>query len=166
MATTNNADNDHRVSDDIRLVQLTPPGSACSIALGTGIIDTRPGCAQGLQLVIADVNARAGFPVDIHSACGARRAGGRGQRGPGVRVGLVRLLQRSGRQPLGSTAVACSRSAGRTTPVRALIRSKSTADGSCAASGTRSWRVCTPFCRPPARSPRIHPPPGWLPPRR
>ena len=52
-----NADHDHRVSDDIRFVQLTPPGSACSIALGTGIVDTRPGCAQGLQLVVADVNA-------------------------------------------------------------------------------------------------------------
>ena len=51
------ADHDHRVSDDIRFVQLTPPGSACSIALGTGIVDTRPGCAQGLQLVVADVNA-------------------------------------------------------------------------------------------------------------
>jgi catechol 2,3-dioxygenase-like lactoylglutathione lyase family enzyme len=52
-----NADHDHKVSDDIRFVQLTPPGSACSIALGTGIVDTRPGCAQGLQLVVADVNA-------------------------------------------------------------------------------------------------------------
>jgi predicted enzyme related to lactoylglutathione lyase len=52
-----NADHDHRVSDEIRFVQLTPPGSACSIAIGTGIVDTRPGCAQGLQLVVADVNA-------------------------------------------------------------------------------------------------------------
>ena len=52
-----NADHDHRISDGIRFVQLTPPGSACSIALGTGIVDTQPGCAHGMQLVVADVNA-------------------------------------------------------------------------------------------------------------
>ncbi|MEY2534991.1 MAG: hypothetical protein QOF29_2901 [bacterium] len=51
------ADHDHTVSDQIRFVQLTPPGSACSIALGTGIIDTPPGSVQGLQLVVADVEA-------------------------------------------------------------------------------------------------------------
>src|SRR5438093_3370188 len=52
-----NADHDHTVSDEIRFVQLTPPGSACSIALGTGIVGTPPGSAQGLQLVVADVEA-------------------------------------------------------------------------------------------------------------
>jgi predicted enzyme related to lactoylglutathione lyase len=52
-----NADHDHRVSDEIRFVQLTPPGSACSIALGAGIVDTPPGSAQGLQLVVSDINA-------------------------------------------------------------------------------------------------------------
>jgi predicted enzyme related to lactoylglutathione lyase len=52
-----NADHDHRVSDEIRFVQLTPPGSACSIALGTGIIDTPPGSVQGMQLVVPDINA-------------------------------------------------------------------------------------------------------------
>src|SRR3954462_10546622 len=52
-----NADHDHRVSDEIRFVQLTPPGSACSIALGAGIVDTPPGSAQGLQLVVPDVGA-------------------------------------------------------------------------------------------------------------
>jgi predicted enzyme related to lactoylglutathione lyase len=51
------ADHDHRVSDEIRFVQLTPPGSACSIALGTGIINTPPGSVQGLQLVVADIEA-------------------------------------------------------------------------------------------------------------
>lgn len=51
------ADHDHRVSDELRFVQLTPPGSACSIALGTGIVDTAPGSVQGLQLVVADVEA-------------------------------------------------------------------------------------------------------------
>ena len=52
-----NADHDHRVSEDIRFVQLTPPGSACSIALGTGIVDAPPGSVQGLQLVVSDINA-------------------------------------------------------------------------------------------------------------
>jgi catechol 2,3-dioxygenase-like lactoylglutathione lyase family enzyme len=53
-----NADHDHQVSDELRFVQLTPPGSACSIAIGTGTGDTRaPGSAQGLQLVVADINA-------------------------------------------------------------------------------------------------------------
>ena len=51
------ADHDHRVSDEIRFVQLTPPGSACSIALGTGIVDAAPGSVAGLQLVVADVHA-------------------------------------------------------------------------------------------------------------
>ena len=52
-----NADHDHQVSDELRFVQLTPPGSACSIALGTGIVDTPPGSAQGLQLVVSDIQA-------------------------------------------------------------------------------------------------------------
>jgi predicted enzyme related to lactoylglutathione lyase len=52
-----NADHDHRVSDEIRFVQLTPPGSACSIALGIGIVDTPPGSVQGMQLVVSDINA-------------------------------------------------------------------------------------------------------------
>ncbi len=52
-----NADYDHKVSDEIRFVQLTPPGSACSIALGTGIVNTPPGSVQGLQLVVSDINA-------------------------------------------------------------------------------------------------------------
>jgi predicted enzyme related to lactoylglutathione lyase len=52
-----NADHDHRVSDEMRFVQLTPPGSACSIAIGTGIMDTVPGSVQGLQLVVTDAEA-------------------------------------------------------------------------------------------------------------
>jgi uncharacterized glyoxalase superfamily protein PhnB len=45
------------VSDEIRFVQLTPPGSACSIAFGKGVIDMPPGSVQGLQLVVADIEA-------------------------------------------------------------------------------------------------------------
>ena len=52
-----NADHDHTVSDQVRFVQLTPPGSACSIALGKGLVDTPPGSVQGMQLVVADADA-------------------------------------------------------------------------------------------------------------
>ena len=52
-----NADHDHRVSDELRFVQLTPPGSACSIAFGTGVSESPPGSLQGLQMVVADVEA-------------------------------------------------------------------------------------------------------------
>jgi len=51
-----NADHDHKVSDEVRFVQLTPPGSACSIALGSGIVDTPPGSVQGMQMVVSDIN--------------------------------------------------------------------------------------------------------------
>jgi catechol 2,3-dioxygenase-like lactoylglutathione lyase family enzyme len=51
-----NADYDHKVSDDIRFVQLTPPGSACSIAIGKGLVDSTPGSVAGLQLVVDDIN--------------------------------------------------------------------------------------------------------------
>jgi predicted enzyme related to lactoylglutathione lyase len=51
-----NADHDHRVSDELRFVQLTPPGSACSISFGEGITDAVPGSVQGLQLVVSDIS--------------------------------------------------------------------------------------------------------------
>jgi catechol 2,3-dioxygenase-like lactoylglutathione lyase family enzyme len=50
-----NADHDHTVSDDLRFVQLTPPGSACSIALGKGVVEMEPGSAKGLQIVVSDI---------------------------------------------------------------------------------------------------------------
>jgi len=52
-----NADHDHQVNDGIRFVQLTPPGSGCSIAIGTGLGDMEPGSVQGLQLVVSDIHA-------------------------------------------------------------------------------------------------------------
>jgi predicted enzyme related to lactoylglutathione lyase len=52
-----NADHDHRVSDEVRFVQLTPPGSACSIAIGQGVIDAEPGSVSGLQLVVDEIGA-------------------------------------------------------------------------------------------------------------
>jgi len=51
------ADHDHQVSDTLRFVQLTPPGSACSIVLGTGVTEMPPGSQKGVQVVVADVAA-------------------------------------------------------------------------------------------------------------
>jgi catechol 2,3-dioxygenase-like lactoylglutathione lyase family enzyme len=52
-----NLDQDHTVNEGLRFVQLTPPGSACSIAIGKGIVDTPPGSVQGLQVVVSDIEA-------------------------------------------------------------------------------------------------------------
>jgi catechol 2,3-dioxygenase-like lactoylglutathione lyase family enzyme len=64
-----NADHDHHVSADLRFVQMTPPGSACSITFGTGITDVPPGSVQGLQLVVSDIEAAhaelSGRGVDV-----------------------------------------------------------------------------------------------------
>jgi predicted enzyme related to lactoylglutathione lyase len=51
-----NADQDHRVSDEVRFVQLTPHGSACSIALTSGVHEMQPGSLSGLQLVVEDAD--------------------------------------------------------------------------------------------------------------
>ena len=90
-----NADHDHRISDELRFVQLTPPGSACSIAIGTGVTDAEPGSVKGLQLVVDDADA-------AHADLSGR--GVRGQRRPGVPVGPVRVLRRPRRQRLGGSA--------------------------------------------------------------
>jgi predicted enzyme related to lactoylglutathione lyase len=65
-----NADHDHQVNDQVRFVQLTPPGSACSITIGTGLgTDMEPGSVQGVQLVVSDIEAArdelAGRGVDV-----------------------------------------------------------------------------------------------------
>jgi catechol 2,3-dioxygenase-like lactoylglutathione lyase family enzyme len=66
-------DHDHTVSDDVRFVQLTPPGSACSIAVGKGISTREPGSVEGLQVVVSDIEearstlAAGGVEVsDVH----------------------------------------------------------------------------------------------------
>ncbi|HWG08594.1 MAG TPA: glyoxalase superfamily protein [Solirubrobacteraceae bacterium] len=51
------AEHDHTVSEDVRFVQLTPPGSACSIAFGRGLTDAEPGSVRNVQLVVADADA-------------------------------------------------------------------------------------------------------------
>ena len=57
-------DHDHQVSDDLRFVQLTPPGSACSIALGTGVTEAEPGSVKGMQVIVADIEAARAELVD------------------------------------------------------------------------------------------------------
>jgi catechol 2,3-dioxygenase-like lactoylglutathione lyase family enzyme len=52
-----NPDHDHRVSDELRFVQLTPPGSACSITIGEGVTDAQPGSVRGMQMVVSDIEA-------------------------------------------------------------------------------------------------------------
>ena len=54
-----NVDHDTKVSDEHRFVQLTPPGSGCSIVIGTGVNEMEPGSLKGLQLVVNDLHARA-----------------------------------------------------------------------------------------------------------
>ncbi len=51
------ADHDQQVNEQLRFVQLTPPGSACSIAFGTGITQMAPGTQRGVQVVVADADA-------------------------------------------------------------------------------------------------------------
>ena len=90
-----NADHDHVVSDEMRFVQLTPPGSACSIAIGKGITQMEPGSIEGLQVVVEDIEAARG-------ALAERRR--RGVRGAGLPVGPVRVLLGPRRQRLGRPA--------------------------------------------------------------
>jgi catechol 2,3-dioxygenase-like lactoylglutathione lyase family enzyme len=52
-----NLDHDHQVTDELRFVQLTPPGSACSISIGTGLTEMAPGSLKNLQVVVPDVQA-------------------------------------------------------------------------------------------------------------
>lgn len=75
-------DHDTRISDEVRVVQLTPPGSACSIVLGKGVVEMQPGSLKGLQLVVEDVRAARTELVD-------RR----------VEIGEVQVLGASGSRP-------------------------------------------------------------------
>jgi catechol 2,3-dioxygenase-like lactoylglutathione lyase family enzyme len=89
-------DLDHSGEGGFRVVQLTPPGSACSVAVGSGIVDTPPGSVQGLHLVVPDIEA-------ARRVLGTR---GGGRRGSGPRRGAVRSVQRPGRERLDPPAAA------------------------------------------------------------
>ena len=73
-----NADHDHTVNENLRFVQLTPPGSACSIAIGQGVVDAQPGSVKGLQLVVESADAAraelAGRGVDVATCRTSRGA--------------------------------------------------------------------------------------------
>jgi predicted enzyme related to lactoylglutathione lyase len=62
-------DHDHKVNEELRFVQITPPGSACSISFGTGMSEMEPGSVEGLQVVVDDIEAAhadlAGRGVDV-----------------------------------------------------------------------------------------------------
>ena len=62
-------DHDHKVNEELRFVQITPPGSACSISFGTGMTEMEPGSIEGLQVVVDDIEAAhadlAGRGVDV-----------------------------------------------------------------------------------------------------
>ena len=74
-------DHDTQVSDEVRVVQLTPPGSACSIVIGCGLSEMKPGSLQGLQLTVSDMDEVRGWLV-----------------GRGVDVSDVKILGRPGRR--------------------------------------------------------------------
>ena len=59
-----NADHDYQVSETLRFVQLTPPGSACSVVMGTGITEMAPGSQKGVQMVVADAAAARKHLID------------------------------------------------------------------------------------------------------
>ena len=78
-------DHDTRISDDMRIVQLTPVGSACSIAIGTGLPSSAPGSVQGIQLVVPDVDAARAHLIErgvevspVQHFDGSGRVDGRG----------------------------------------------------------------------------------------
>ena len=96
-------DVDTSPSEDVRIVQLTPPGSACSIMVGKGVGEGVPGSLQGLQICVGDIEAAHAQLVERGVDVTPIRHMGRGGLGgrQGRRLQLLRLLQRPGRQQLG-----------------------------------------------------------------
>ncbi len=77
-------DHDTKVSEEYRVVQLTPPGSGCSVVLGKGLVGMMPGSLEGLQLVVNDVRAARDRLLER-----------------GVEVGEVQVMGASGPRPAG-----------------------------------------------------------------
>lgn len=112
-------DVDHRAGDEFRVVQLTPSGSACSIAFGTGITDAVPGSVKGLHLVVSDIETARAELVDrgvdvseIRHLRGGRVGAGAGS--SAARLRLDRRFQRSRRQQLGGAGGEAERIRGMT----------------------------------------------------
>ena len=78
-----NLDVDHQAGDEFRVVQLTPPGSACSISIGKGITEAAPGSVQGLHLVVSDIDAARAELVERGVDIGEVFHFEAGQRAPG-----------------------------------------------------------------------------------
>ena len=68
-----NLDVDHQPNDEFRVVQLTPPGSACSITIGIGLSDAAPGSYRGMHLIVTDIEA-ARAELDRHAASRSARS--------------------------------------------------------------------------------------------
>jgi catechol 2,3-dioxygenase-like lactoylglutathione lyase family enzyme len=121
-----NLDVDHSAGDEFRVVQMTPPGSACSISIGIGITDAVPGSVRGLHLVVSDIVAardelvergagrQRDLPLRAERTSAGPASGARGLR-------LVRRLQRSRRQHLGVAGGQAQRAEGVTGPAGAAI---------------------------------------------
>ena len=90
-------DHDQTVSEEIRFVQLTPPGSACSIAIGRGLTGMAPGSLDNLQAVVADADETLADLRGRGVECEGRRRAG---------LGPVRALPRPRRQPVDAAAAA------------------------------------------------------------
>jgi predicted enzyme related to lactoylglutathione lyase len=94
-------DHDTRVDDDVHIVQLTPPGSGCSIAIATGMVKTPPGSVEGLQLVVPDIDAARTQLAERGVAVSQVALRGRHpRRRPRRPLELLHLLQRPRRQRL------------------------------------------------------------------
>ena len=79
-----NLDVDHRAGENFRVVQLTPPGSACSVTIGTGLSDAAPGSVRGLQLVVSDIEAAHAQLVERGVECSEISHFDEGGRQPGL----------------------------------------------------------------------------------
>ena len=151
-------DHDTRVDDRMHIVQLTPPGSACSIAIGTGLVETPPGTVQGLQLVVPDIRqprpaGRAGRRGQPGPALRGRRPGRR----PGRPVELVHLLQRPRRQRLDrpgtARGVASTPVPGPDLPRKASYTALGERGGTADAPGLGPGGATRGGSNPPARTP-------------
>jgi len=98
------ADLDDQFGDDGRVVQLTPPGSACPISLGSGLVDSEPGSLQGMQLVVSNIVAARTRPVDRGMEVGEIdhfEDGARGNDPSAVPIPSRRLRRNQSRSPDG-----------------------------------------------------------------